>query len=309
MRIGILGYEHDEYESVDLEQTGRDLGYDTTLFSLDDINCRSNGGDIDPYIGPEPVSAFDVIISRAQIRSDHTQLDYERYALLSRVPGVTVLDPADVYLTAESKFLGLRRMAIAGLPIAPTRSCGSLADVAAALADWGHVVLKPSFGLGGEDVERINTLDDEGRALAETLLQKYQALVCQPYFPHPEGDIRVTIVGETAPLTCARIPATSNWKANINMGASARLVPADPELVEISIRAARVMGVTVAGLDFIPTKDGYRIVEFNNTPGWYFVGKDEQRRVTEAIFDVAKATYESKRMYPYQSEFTPHQLI
>jgi hypothetical protein len=73
-------------------------------------------------IGGHAIATLDLILSRAQIRPEHTQLDYERYNMLGQVRGVTVLDPVDVYLAAESKFLGLQRMASAGLPEAPTIS-------------------------------------------------------------------------------------------------------------------------------------------------------------------------------------------
>jgi ribosomal protein S6--L-glutamate ligase len=291
MRIGILGYELDDPESVELAEWGKCLGHETTLFTLDGVSCRFSANlGLHPLIAGEPVSKFDIILSRAQIRPDFTQLDYDRYALLCHVEGVTVLDPADTYLDAESKFLGLQRMAAAGLPIAPTRSCSSVAEVEEAIGEWERIVLKPSFGLGGVDVERIYNMAD-GRAAAERLLRKYRQLVCQPYIPHPDGDVRVTIVGDQAPLVVSRVPAATNWRANVNMGATAKTVAADPELVKISKQAAAVMGVTVAGLDFLPTKDGYRIVEFNNTPCWCFAAEAERRHLVETVFEVAETIH------------------
>lgn len=294
MRIGILGWNLDDPESVELAEIGKCLGHKTTLFVLDDVGCRaSSRTGIEPLIVGEPVAEFDIILSRAAIRRDWAELDYDRYALLCHVDGVTVLDPADTYFEAESKFLGLERIAAVGLPIAPTRSCSSLTEVEEALAEWERIVLKPSFGLGGVDVERIYSMAD-GRAVAERLLRKYRQLVCQPYFPHPDGDVRVTIVGDQAPLVVNRVPAVSNWKANVNMGATARSITADPELVDISKRAAAAMGVTVAGLDFLPTKDGYRIIEFNNTPCWCFVEAAERRHVVETIYEVAETIHRSR---------------
>jgi ribosomal protein S6--L-glutamate ligase len=294
MRIGILGWTMDDPESVELTEIGGYHGHETTLFVLDDVGCRSSDkSGLQPLIFGEPVSNFDIILSRALIHPDQVELDYDRYALLSHVAGVTVLDPADTYLEAESKFLGLQRLADAGLPIAPTRSCSSLAEVEQAISEWGPVVLKPSFGLGGVDVERISKMT-EGREAAERLLLKYRLLVCQPYFPHPEGDLRVTVVGDLAPLIVNRVPAVSDWRANVNMGATARTVTADPELVDISKRAAAAMGVTVAGLDFLPTRDGYKIVEFNNTPCWCFAKEAERRDLVDTILDVAQAIHQSR---------------
>ncbi|MFP5023498.1 ATP-grasp domain-containing protein [Pseudonocardia phyllosphaerae] len=298
MHIGVLAYERDDPESIDLEEVGREIGHDTTLFVLDDVSCASSpDGGLLPRIAGVPASEFDVVLSRARIRPDRAQLDYDRYAMLCHVDGLTVLDPASVYLEAESKFLGLQRLSAAGLPIAPTRSCASVADVEQAFAEWGPIVLKPSFGLGGVDVERIR--DRHGcPAAAERLLAAYEQVVCQPYFPHPDGDVRVTIVGGRAPLVVHRVPAASDWRANVNMGAVA--VPADvsPELIDISRRAAEVMGVTVAGLDFLPTGDGYRIVEFNNTPSWEFAERSVRHRIVEDVVEVAQGIHRARRTGP-----------
>ncbi|MFE0023938.1 RimK family alpha-L-glutamate ligase [Amycolatopsis sp. NPDC059021] len=293
MRIGIVAWDEEDPDSPELASTGRDLGHDMAVFFLEDVSCRDAGGVLETTINGEPAAGFDLIISRAQIRYEHAQTDHERYALLSQVPGLTVLDPADVYLNAESKFLGLQRLGAAGLPVAPTRCCASAAEIGSALADWGEVVIKPTFGLGGTDVERVRHLDED-RALVDGLLAKYGRLVCQPYYPHPEGDMRVTIVGDEAPLIMNRVPHASSWKANAKQGATANMVTPPPELVEISRRAARVMGVTMAGLDFLPTPDGYRIIEFNNCPGWYPAPEDYRRHLTERVIEIFVSIHESK---------------
>ena len=294
MHIGVLAYEKDDPESIDLEEVGREIGHDTTLFVLDDVSCEfSADGGLRPRIAGVSASEFDVVLSRARIRSERAQLDYDRYALLCYVDGLTVVDPADVYFEAESKFLGLQRLGAAGLPIAPTRSCSSVADVEQSFDEWGPVVLKPSFGLGGVDVERVRDRDGCG-AVAERLLSAYEQVVCQPFFPHPDGDVRVTIVGDRVPLVVHRVPAASDWRANVNMGAAAVTAEVSPQLIEISKRAAEVMNVTVAGLDFLPTEDGYRIVEFNNTPSWEFAEQSVRHRIVEDIIDVASGIHRSR---------------
>lgn len=294
MRIGIAAWDLEDPDSPELARTGRDLGHDTTVFFLEDVTCRNTGDLLETTIKGEPLTQFDIIFSRAQIRYDHAQADHERYALLCQEPGVTVLDPADVYLNAESKILGLRLLAAAGLPIAPTRPCRNLAEIGAALADWGEVVVKPSFGYGGSDVERVRHLDED-RALVEGLLRKYERLVCQPYYPHPQGDIRITVVGDETPLNVTRVPRSSGWKSNVGQGATASMVTPPPELIEISKRAARVMGVTMAGLDFLPTPDGYRIIEFNNCPGWYPMPEENRRHLTERVIETAVSIHNSRR--------------
>ncbi|ATL31030.1 ATP-grasp domain-containing protein [Streptomyces formicae] len=293
MRIGILGWDREETESVGLLHAGKERGHDVVLFTLDDIALTRTPGGSEPTALGIPVRHFDVIVSRAELRPATFQADHERYALLSEVPGVTVLDPAFTYLTAECKLQGLHRLAAAGLPVAPTRSCGSLADVADALDEWGPLVLKPSFGYGGTDVERVFDVrtDPADRAVVDRLFATYPVLVCQPYLPHPDGDVRITLVGDEPVLNCRRVPAGGGlWKANIMQGATSVPFEADEELLDVSRRAARLMGITIAALDFLPSPDGYRIVEINNTPGWYFVDEEEQSRICHAVLRYVERT-------------------
>lgn len=296
MRIGIVAWDQEDPDSPELARTSADLGHDTTLFFLDAVSCRDAGRCVETVINGEPLTEFDIIISRAEIRYARAQSDHERYALLCQTPGVTVIDPVDVYLTSSSKLLALQTLGAAGLPIVPTRSCRSLAEVGAAVADWGEVVIKPSFTYGGEDVERVRHLGED-RELIEGLLKKYEMLVCQPYYPHPQGDIRVTIVGDECPLSYSRIPQASMWKSNVKLGASIRMVTPPPELVEISRRATHLMGITVSGLDFLPTPDGYRIIEFNNCPGWYPAPEENRRLFTEKIIEAAVSIHTSRNRF------------
>jgi ribosomal protein S6--L-glutamate ligase len=292
MRIGILGWDREEPESVGLLQVGREMGHDVVLFALDDIEVRHTARGPQPYVFGRAAADFEVIMSRAEIRLDRVQADHERFALLCNLPGVTVVDPADTYLNVESKFLGMQRLGAAGLPVAPTRSCRSIADVADAVGEWGTVVLKPSFGYGGTDVEKVSSVIGD-KATIGRLLAAYPVLVCQPYLPHPEGDIRVNVVGEEAPVSFRRIPQGEGWKANVMQGAVAEVIEPPAELVDIAIRAARIMGITISGLDFVPTPDGYRIVEINNTPGWYMLGEADQRHIMQMIYKVVLARREA----------------
>ena len=41
------------------------------------------------------------------------------------------------------------------------------------------------------------------------------------------------------------------------------------ELMEISLKAAQVIGKDIIGFDYIATRDGYRIVDENGRPGLY----------------------------------------
>jgi ribosomal protein S6--L-glutamate ligase len=290
MRIGLLAWEDDEEESNGLYEFGRERGHEMTLFTLNDIGLKHTPAGSEVTVRGEPAQGlFELVLARPELRPGHVEADYELFSLLTGIPGIRIIDPPAAYLTAECKLVAIQRMTAAGLPVAPTRSCASYGEVADAFAAWGRIVLKPTYSFGGTDVERIFDLGREGPVI-ERLLARYGVLACQPYLEHPRGDVRVTVVGDDLPLTCRRIPpGGERWRANVRLGAAFEIIDTPPELADVAREAARVTGITVAGVDFLDTDDGYRIVEINNTPGWYPFPPAEKLAMNESIFKMFEA--------------------
>jgi ribosomal protein S6--L-glutamate ligase len=290
VRIGLLAWETEEPESNRLHRFGREQGHEMTLFTLGDIGLRASpSGPEITVLGESAHDRFDLVLARPELRPGLVEADYEMFHLLSEVPGLTMIDPPAVYFANDCKLVPTQRLAAAGFPVAPTRTCRDHQEVADAFRQWHRIVLKPTFSWGGKDVERIFDLDRDAPAI-ERLLSRYQVLACQPYFEHPQGDIRVTVVGDELPLTLRRIPAGGErWKANVSQGATTLAIPTPPELAELAPAAARLCGMTVAGLDFLDTPDGYRILEINNAPGWFPLPDGQQQVVVESMFRMFEA--------------------
>lgn len=291
MRIGVLAWDHGEEDddSPVIAELGRERGHDTSLFTVEEIDvAAAAGGGSEVMFNGELGRSFDAVISRAQLHGDWRDR-VERLMLASNIPGVTMFDPVEVWQAAYSKFRMMQVLADAGLPVPPTRACRTPADVEAASREWGTVVVKPSYGRAGIDVERITNVADE-LPLIETLLARYGVLVCQPYYPTQYGEYRLTVSGDTMPMNMVKYPAVGQWKTRTLLGASFERVDIPPELADISIRATRAMGITLSGLDILPTEDGYVILECNAIPGnLNILGKESQRLAFEAMYEWLEA--------------------
>lgn len=287
MRVGIIGWDRTEHESVHLLGTSRARGHDAVLFTLDDVSYGVGGNGYGVIAAGRAACDFDVIVSRAQLRRERWQSDLERLTLLSHLTNTPILDPAAEWVAAESKFIQHQRFSAAGLPVLPTVCCATEDDVRSALKTWGDTVVKPSFGWEGNDVERIDA-DGEIPGLVTILLQRYGTLLAQPYLPHPDGDIRVTVVGGEAVLTFRRIPQADGWKANVAQGARVEIMTPSAELIELALGAARAMNVTVAGVDIMRRGAGYVVGELNNGPGWHSLTPEAEAMVANAIICYAE---------------------
>jgi ribosomal protein S6--L-glutamate ligase len=298
MKVGILGWDDAETESTGLAAAARDLGHQAVLFVLDDIGCRPAASGLVPTVRGEPAERLDVIVSRAHLRPGSWQADCRRLTLLSNLASVPVIDPVWSFTTTKDKFLEMQVLGAAGLPVPPTRSCRTIAEVDAAVGDWDTVVLKPCGGWGGTDVERTSDASRDEPMIAG-LLAAHGELVCQPYLAHPDGDIRITVIGDSVVGAFARRPAAGGWKSNVSQGAAAIPLPDPPaELADLGRRAARALSLRIAGVDIIQAADGPVILEINGCPGWSALPPPTRCEVTAEIIALAERTARDQARRP-----------
>lgn len=287
MKIGILAWERDEFESRDLERVAKQMGHTPVLFLLDDVTVSWDQDLQRPTIllAGEQGEEFDVILSRVYLRGDHWRADTEKLQLLSNLEGVPMVDPAAPFIGAKSKLLMMQRLSQAGLHVPPTTLCRSIEEIKCLWSIYSKIVVKPSYGYGGNDVQRI-TDDFLGKQeMLQELLHRYETLLVQPFLPHPQGDMRVTVVGNEIVCSFRRIPQAPAWKANVAQGASVAPYEPTEAVRQIALKAAHAMGITIAGLDIIEYEGNYVIIEVNTVPGWYFLSSCEQEEIaTKMLF-------------------------
>lgn len=294
MNIGILAWDWDEPETLSLERVARAMGHEPHLFMLDDVEVSGARGGLDVSVAGVALDDLDLVVSRVNLRNDRWQDDVEKLALIedARTPVVDSLRP---FLQAESKLIGLQRVARAGWPVPPTWLCRTVDDVRRVWSHAGPVVMKPSFNFGGSDVERAMDDFDAAVPAIERLLHKYPDVLVQPFLPHPGGSIRITVVGDELPLTITRIPPEGQWKANVALGAEIVDYDADTRAIEIARGAAAAVGVGIAGVDMVETAHDYAVLEVNNVPAWYSLPDETQNRIARTVIEYALGVAAAER--------------
>jgi ribosomal protein S6--L-glutamate ligase len=288
VKIGLLGWDHSgiDPDGHALVDYGRERGHETSFFTLEEIAYHPGPDGVRLTLNGEPAEAFDAVINRSKLYGDDWRDRVERLHMLSAVPGLKMFDPADVWVTGYSKFQMAQKLLAAGLPSAPVRSAVNLADVERACEEWGPIIVKPSYGYRGEDVERIVDFGAD-KAVAEDLLSRYPTVLCQPYYPTEGGEYRISVAGDRTPINMLKLPAPGSWRCKTLEGATFERFDAPQELIDLSVRATRVMGMTLSGLDILPDgAGGYVILEVNPVPGFLSVlGREQHREVLAGVYD------------------------
>jgi ribosomal protein S6--L-glutamate ligase len=178
-------------------------------------------------------------------------------------------NPSDAILVARDKLRCHQLLAAAGLGLPVTvfgDNPDDTADLLALLGPPPHVV-KLNEGTQGAGVMLTEKLS-ASRSVVEALRGLYANFLVQEYIAEARGaDLRCFVVGERVVAAMRRQAPRGEFRANLHRGASAKAVIASAAERDTAIRAARLVGLGVAGVDLIRSKRGPLILEVNASPG------------------------------------------
>ncbi|HUG60729.1 MAG TPA: 30S ribosomal protein S6--L-glutamate ligase, partial [Methylomirabilota bacterium] len=151
--------------------------------------------------------------------------------------GVRVVNPPRAIEVAVDKYLALRRLADAGLPVPPTITCQTLADARAAFAQLGgDAVVKPLFGSEGFGLTRVCDADVADRVFAA--IERIGGVIyLQRFIDHGGSDLRLLVLAGRV-LAAMRRRSAGDWRTNVARGGRGEPCAVEPALAALALRAA-----------------------------------------------------------------------
>jgi len=109
------------------------------------------------------------------------------------------------------------------------------------------------------------------------------------------ADIRCFVVGDKVIASMMRQGAEGEYRSNLHLGGSAKAITITPAERAAAMKAAKVMGLNVAGVDILRSKRGPLIMEVNSSPGLEGIEKYTEKNVASSIIKyIEKAVAEKK---------------
>jgi ribosomal protein S6--L-glutamate ligase len=286
MKIGILSRKPELYSTSRLVESAKQRGHEVHV--MDPLRCYMNITSHHPTIHyrGEKMEGFDAVIPRigASITFYGTAVvrQFEMMGVYSVNESVAISRSRDKLRSLQL----LARKGI-GLPVTgfahSTKFTGDLIN----LVGGTPLVVKLLEGTQGIGVVLAETTK-AAQSVIEALRRIKADILVQEYIKEANNsDIRSVVIGGKVVASIMRKGKEGEFRSNIHRGGKGATVRITPEERSTAVRAASIMGLNVAGVDFLRSSHGPLVIEVNSSPGLEGIekvtGKDIAGMIIEFI--------------------------
>ena len=243
----------------------RARGHEVTVADPLDFHIVVSKGRPTLYLADEPAPECDMVIPRIGASITAYGLAVVRQFDMMGVP---VLNTAIAIARSRDKLRAMQLLTKKHIDV-PTTVCARTphaVPVALGLIGTPAIVKlqQGTQGIGTMIAETPQAVS----SLLETLWAMGQDIILQEYIAESRGrDLRAIVVGKRVIASMRRQAKSGEFRSNLHRGGLGVRVDLDPRYAQAAITAASVMGLEVAGVDMLESKNGPKILEINSSPG------------------------------------------
>ncbi len=238
------------------------------IVPIDYLRCYMNITSKKPelrYLG-EKLTGFEAVIPR--IAASHT---YYGLAVLRQfeMMGVYPLNESVAIGRSRDKLRSLQLLARdgVGLPVTAFANDSARSDDVIEIVGGTPVVIKLLEGTQGIGVV-LGETPNSARSVIEAFNGADIPILVQEFIKEAEGrDIRAFVIGRRVVATMERRGAKGDFRSNLHRGGTAKQAELSPVERVTALKAARAMGLNVAGVDMLRSHRGPVVMEVNSSPG------------------------------------------
>ena len=200
---------------------------------------------------------------------------------------IFTLNSSDGISRSRDKLRSMQILSRAGVGLPTTSFAHSIQDVNGLLDVVGGtpVVIKLLEGTQGLGVVLAET-----KKAAESVIGAFRQLdaniLVQQFIKEAAGaDIRALVVGGKVIAAMRRQGAPGDFRSNLHRGGSAEMIKLTPSERSTAVRAAKALGLNVAGVDMVQSEEGPMVLEVNSSPGLEGIEKTSSIDIADQIVD------------------------
>jgi len=286
MKIAILSNGTGNYSTKRLKEEAILRGHEVTVVKYKE--CYASIEQNNPTVSyrGEDLANFDAIIPR--IASYMTKYGTAIVRQLE-MQGVYTISSSIAISRARDKMRSLQLLAKSGVGIPKTVVSRNTTDIDNLLDQLGGtpIIIKLARGTHGNGVVLAET-----KKAAKSVLQAFYLtnddgtnILLQEFISESAGtDIRAFVVGSRVVASMKRQSLDDDFRSNLHKGGEGTIVKLTEEEKKVAVKAAKAMGLNVAGVDLMRSSRGPLILEVNASPG-FGIEKVTGRNVASAIIE------------------------
>ncbi len=295
MRIVILSRGPFLYSTQSLHLAARKRGHAVTVLDHTDCTVVVRSGSSVLLNEGNSIQGINGIIPR--IGPSVTNIGASIIQHLVSQGAISVVS-ADGLLRARDKFQCLQQFAEKDIAVPKSALVGSLGHVASIVELLGGfpIVLKLQGLTHGNGVLLMETLS-QLQSTMEAFLHLRQQVLLQEYIKEANGvDIRALVVGDKVVAAMERKAKEGEFRANLHQGGVGSPVELTKRENKMAVKAARFLGLEVAGVDFLRSSKGPLVLEVNASPGLEGIEKVTGVNVSDKIILRLEELIRTKRI-------------
>jgi len=266
MKIAVLSRNQNLYSTSRLVAAATEQGHEVRV--IDPLLCYMTIASQRPTIHykGEELKGYEAIIPRIG-----ASITFYGAAVVRQfeMMGIYSINESVAISRSRDKLRSLQLLARRGigLPVTgfshSTQFTSDLID----LAGGAPLVIKLLEGTQG-----IGVVLAETRKAAESVIEAFRGLkehiLVQEFIKEAKGsDIRCFVIGDKVVAAMKRQGKEGEFRSNLHRGGHASIAKLTPEERSTAVRAARIMGLNVAGVDLLRSNHGPVVMEVNSSPG------------------------------------------
>lgn len=267
MRIFVLSVGENIYSTRRIVDEAENRGHDVRV--INHTKCSVHIGSDRPKIffqGENIIDSVDAIIPRigASVTRHGAAIvkEFEMNGVYSTARSLGIL-------RAQNKVRTLQIMNRKNIPIPQTVFSTDASSIKEQIKLLGGtpIIIKLQEGTQGLGVILAET-KKSAKSIMDTFYNMNTSFLLQEFIEESDGeDIRAIVVGGKVVAAMKRKGELGDFRSNIHRGGTGEIADITEIEKNIALRAAKYLGLPVAGVDMIRSKRGPLLIEVNGTPG------------------------------------------
>jgi len=266
LRIALLTREPNNYSSKRIKLAGEARGHEVEAINTTRCYLDVDMDKPEIYYEGRPLPKYDIVIPRLGASITSYGLAVTRQFLLT---GAISLNQPQAIANSRDKLMAHQLLASAGIDIPVTGFASSSKDTKGIIDTVGSIPLIIKLA---ESSQGRGVILAETRKAAETVISAFRGLkahfLVQEYIEESKGeDIRCLVVGGKVIGSIKRLNKDDDFRSNIHQGGTAEKAVLSRKERAVAVKAAKALGLSVAGVDILRSKRGPLVLEVNSSPG------------------------------------------